>query len=86
VALAPRHSAYSTRVFEVPVEFKDGTKGIGRANGNNAAWLCVCGDPLPLLGRTVVFGKPSETSCPSCTRRFRVQKPKAKPIKAVFEL
>jgi hypothetical protein len=86
MALARTRSAYSTKVFDVPVQFKDGTKGTGRANGNNAAWLCACGDPLPLLGRTVVFGKPSEASCPSCKRRYQVQKPKKKPIKAVIEL
>jgi len=45
------------------------------AFGNNAAWLCICGRPLPLLGCSgSVKGPTSNTrvDCPNCHRRYFV--------------
>ena len=47
-------------------------------NGNNAAWLCVCGYRLPLIwsGRPVFAGKgvppkpPKPVWCPECQRLY----------------
>ncbi len=35
----------------IPVNFLDGNKSEARAEGNNAAWMCSCGDASPLVGR-----------------------------------
>ena len=61
------------KLGQAPVEFKDGTKGIARVEGNNAAWICRCGASLPLVGRCYFqFGHECRTVCPDCARTFRV--------------
>lgn len=40
-----------------------------RAEGNNAAWCCPCGESLPLIG-TTRHGA-GDTQCPHCKRVFR---------------
>lgn len=45
------------------------------ATGNNAAWICVCGRVLPLLGCTgAVKGATDNTrvECPDCHRKYFV--------------
>lgn len=49
----------------IPLQLKDGAAREAVAVGNNAAWLCPCGQPLPLLGRT--HDRPSEA--PTILRR-----------------
>ena len=57
----------------VPLLFLDGTQGVARAEGNNAAWTCFCGDSPPLVGRCYFqFNDTCHTVCPSCERRYRV--------------
>jgi hypothetical protein len=45
------------------------------ATGNNAAWLCPCGYPRPLIGRTGLVSGPTpatEVQCDACRRRYYV--------------
>jgi hypothetical protein len=57
----------------VPVQLLDGTTQDGRAEGNNASWICGCGDPVPLIGRCYYqFNDTCYTVCPACGRRYRV--------------
>lgn len=56
---------------EVPVNFLDETKTKARAEGNNAAWMCVC--KTLLIGRSYfAYGHKPFTVCPSCSRIYRV--------------
>lgn len=58
----------------VPVNFLAGKKGKARAEGNNAAWFCDCGDKIPLVGRCYYqFNDTCYTVCPRCDRRYRVR-------------
>ena len=59
----------------VAVELIGGRTSRAIATGNNAAWICVCGRPEPLLGRTgALKGASSGTSveCPKCSRKYFV--------------
>lgn len=57
----------------IPVHFLDGTKSEARAEGNNAAWMCPCGDELPLIGRCYfAFGHDCHTTHDACGRNYRV--------------
>jgi len=61
------------RLKKVPVRFHSEVIGTGRAEGNDASWLCECGDPVPLVGRCYYqFGDTCFTRCPSCNRKYRV--------------
>ena len=40
----------------IEVAWLDGSKGKARVLGNNAAWICRCGDPM--LGTTTYAGPP----------------------------
>jgi DNA-directed RNA polymerase subunit RPC12/RpoP len=45
------------------------------ATGNNAAWMCVCGRELPLLGRAFSVEAPTvneQVQCPNCSRKYFV--------------
>ena len=60
-------------LITVPVQFLSGNKSIAGAEGNNAAWICECGEPIPLLGRCYFqFGHACHTICPVCSRKYRV--------------
>jgi hypothetical protein len=62
------------KLGQAPVTFKNGNKGIARVEGNNAAWICICGAILPLLGRCYFqFGHDCHTVCPDCKRSYRVE-------------
>jgi len=56
------------KLAEVPVIFSTGSAGTARTTGNNAAWLCRCGDPLPLVA--TLFPKRKSSQCPSCGATF----------------
>lgn len=57
----------------VPVRFLSGGPGKARAEGNNAAWTCQCGDPVPLVGRCYYqFDDTCYTVCPNCGKKYRV--------------
>jgi hypothetical protein len=45
------------------------------ATGNNAAWICICRRPMPLIGRSGPAKGVTEKStvyCPDCGRRYFV--------------
>jgi len=68
------------RLFSVEVTLADGSSRAGRAEGNNASWMCVCGDPVPLIGRCYYqFNDTCFTVCPSCERRYRVHGARTSP-------
>ena len=59
----------------VNVELKRGRKSRGIATGNNAAWLCACGHPEPLLGRSGSLSGVSDSTrvdCTKCGRKYFV--------------
>jgi hypothetical protein len=74
-------------LFVIPVEFADGSFAKARAEGNNAAWHCFCGEKLPLLGRCYFqYGHDCHTICPACSRRYEVRKDAQKRAKRVMEM
>lgn len=52
----------------VEVELKGGKRSKAITTGHNAAWICCCGRPEPLLGRPGV----STIACPQCHRKYCV--------------
>ena len=61
------------KLTTIPVTFADGSTAEARAEGNNAAWHCPCGQTLSLLGRCYFqFGHDSKP--PSCGRDWRQRK------------
>jgi hypothetical protein len=54
--------------YAVPVVWRDGTRTTGRGVGNNAAWLCKCGEVLlgPHEGMYPI------DPCPGCGKEFRI--------------
>jgi hypothetical protein len=48
----------------VPVNLFNGKVISARTEGTNAAWMCICGDPLPLVGRFFPPAHPPEPSAP----------------------
>ena len=70
----------------IPVTFVDGSQGTARAEGNNAAWHCQCGQPIPLLGRCYFqFGHDCHTVCDDCGRSYRVNRDVNKKATSVEE-
>ena len=63
----------------IPLSFSDGRMGSARAEGNYAAWVCGCGESVPLLGRCFPSANPPDTVCPVCARRYRIQSLRARP-------
>jgi len=64
----------------IRVEFSDGSASTAHRTGNNAAWICACRSPIPILGYSDTIDAESENSivvCPSpeCGRRYRVVAP-----------
>jgi len=71
----------------VPVTFLSGNSAFAGAEGNNAAWICECGEPIPLLGRCYFqFGHDCHTVCPACSRTYRVLPDPNKRATAVQEI
>ena len=64
----------------IPLKFKDGTcGGVAIRNGNNAAWMCVCGYHLPLIwsGHIAYDSKKDKkpfTVCGKCGKKFQGDK------------
>lgn len=70
----------------IPVNFKKGAKGNARAEGNNAAWNCSCGEAVPLIGRCYYqFGDTCFTVCPACSAAYRIVPDKKKRATRVDE-
>jgi len=70
----------------IPVSYKNGQGGTARAEGNNAAWICACQNPIPLVGRCYFqFGHDCHTICPDCNKHYRVLKDKKKKAIEVVE-
>ncbi|MBA7505958.1 hypothetical protein ES706_04638 [subsurface metagenome] len=42
-------------LFTVPVRWRDSSTSVARAEGNNVAWHCRCGDKLPLQVSAQLF-------------------------------
>lgn len=66
----------------IPLELKNGKTYTAARNGNNAAWLCVCGYRLPLLWGGNQPKAP--TGCPQCGKVYRgedADKPQGSPRK-----
>ncbi|MBP1626952.1 MAG: hypothetical protein H6Q00_1427 [Holophagaceae bacterium] len=60
---------------EIDVVFLHHPNSKARAEGNNAAWYCHCGDSLPILGRCYYqFGWDNHSICPQCGAKYRVDK------------
>jgi hypothetical protein len=59
----------------VDVELRGGGRSKAIATGRNAAWICSCGRPEPLLGRPGV----STIDCPQCHRKYYVLPQRADP-------
>ena len=71
---------------DIEIRFSDGTVGVGRAEGNNAAWMCACGeDTAPLLARCFPPppAQPRNAVCPKCGRRYAVECSENKPTAVV---
>jgi hypothetical protein len=65
---------------EIIVRFLDRTERKCVRTGNNAAWHCQCGRPLPLIGYSDGIDSANQNSLvicpePSCGKRFRVVAP-----------
>ncbi len=65
---------------EIPIRFLDGSEATIHRSGNNAAWICACGYPIPILGYSDVINSEKDytiVACPSqsCNRRYRVVAP-----------
>lgn len=58
------------KFYDVEVSFADGSKTLGRGVGNNAAWICPCGNPMlgPHEGLYSVEPCPTE----GCGRSYRI--------------
>lgn len=54
--------------YDVPINWKDGSQTRGVGVGNNAAWLCACGQIL--LGPHEGLYKIDP--CPKCQRSFKI--------------
>ena len=68
----------------IPVAFADGTDADARAEGNNAAWHCLCG--VLLVGRCYFqFGDTCFTEC-ECGRKYRVSGDQRKRAQSVAEV
>ena len=68
---------------EISITFLDGHYALAAATGNNAAWLCLCHRPIPLLGYSDSEKPVSAASlveCPKCRRRYRVIAPSLKKV------
>ena len=68
---------------EISITFLDGHQAIAAATGNNAAWLCLCHRPIPLVGYSDSEEQVSAVSiveCPKCNRRYRVLAPSLKKV------
>lgn len=65
---------FALKLTTVPVNFLAHPAGTARAEGNNATWLCCCGDLIPLVGRCYYqYNDTCYTVCPSCNRKYRVK-------------
>lgn len=88
-SLPPSHSIHvSQQQHTVRLVLNDGSQREAAATGNNAAWLCVCGRKLPLVGRTGHKGHSANAFrviCPDCSRQYHVV-PEDKDLGRVFEV
>jgi hypothetical protein len=66
---------------EITIAFLDGHTALAASTGNNAAWLCACHRPVPLLGCSDSGEGASAAAvveCPKCRRRYRIIAPGAR--------
>lgn len=58
------------KLYKVRVHYLNGAHAVAVAEGNNASWDCVCGEPL--IGRCYFqFGHDCHTTC-ACGAAYRV--------------
>jgi hypothetical protein len=68
--------------YDVDVQFKDATRSKGRCIGNNAAWVCACGELL-LGPHEAMYAIPP---CPgNCGRSYRIRRGSEPRFVAVVE-
>ena len=68
---------------EISITFLDGHQAVAASTGNNAAWLCICHRPVPLLGFSDDAKQTSLAAiveCPKCGRKYRVMAPGTKKV------
>src|SRR5687767_13596607 len=53
----------------IDLRLLDSSSSSATGLGNNAAWLCPCGHPLPLIASLAIA---REVACPGCSRHYRV--------------
>ncbi len=58
--------------YDVPVRWRDGEEAVGRGVGNNAAWICKCGEVLlgPHEDRYQIGPCPNS----ECGRNYRIRR------------
>ena len=75
---------HQLRLRPVKVLFAGGSTADGKAEGNNAAWTCECGELL--IGRSYFqFGDTCRTECAKCGRTYRVRGDEKKKAILVIE-
>jgi len=68
---------------EISITYLDGHQAVAASTGNNAAWLCICHRPVPLLGYSDDAQRTTSAAvveCPKCKRRYRVLAPGARKV------
>ena len=68
---------------EISITYLDGHTAIAASTGNNAAWLCICHRPVPLLGYSDDAERISVAAvveCPKCRRKYRVMAPSKRKV------
>jgi len=58
--------------YDVPVRFSPGQNAVGRGLGNNATWVCACGELLLGPHEGVFSGSYEVPPCPKCRRTYSV--------------
>lgn len=75
---------HKLKLRPIKIEFLDGSRQTGTAEGNNAAWTCDCGELL--VGRCYFqFGHDCHTTCHKCGKTYRVKGDAEKKASRVVE-
>lgn len=73
--------------FTVAISFLSGKTGVAGAAGDRAAWICECGYPTPLVGRSGFNSRHRRyTLCPKCSRKYCVHGSLFKRTRSVEEI
>jgi hypothetical protein len=76
-----------THQITVSIIFLSGKIGMAGTAGDRAAWLCECGYPTPLVGRSNLGSSVGRfTLCPKCSRKYIVHGSLFKRTRSVEEI